>query len=140
MPFGKHVQSRHQDAGVLVVATVYGGPAALPIREDFPLSASNPYGRSKLIQEEIFNDLAASVTAWKIVNLRYFNPVGAHESGLIGEDPRDIPNNLMPYLLQVAIGRLPDSASLGATIQPPTARAFVTISMSSILPKGISQP
>ena len=100
-------------------ATVYGDPASLPIREDFPLSATNPYGRSKLIQEEIFNDLAASDPEWKIVNLRYFNPVGAHESGLIGEDPRDIPNNLMPYLLQVAIGRLPELRVFGGDYPTP---------------------
>lgn len=89
-------------------ATVYGNPASLPIREGFPLSAANPYGRSKLIQEDILNDLAASDGAWRIANLRYFNPVGAHESGLIGEDPKGIPNNLMPFLLQVAIGRRPE--------------------------------
>jgi UDP-glucose 4-epimerase len=100
-------------------ATVYGEPASLPIREDFPRSATNPYGRSKLIQEEIFNDLAASDPEWKIVNLRYFNPVGAHESGLIGEDPRDIPNNLMPYLLQVAIGRLPELRVFGGDYPTP---------------------
>ena len=88
-------------------ATVYGDPASLPIREGFPRSATNPYGRSKLIQEDILNDLAASDGAWRIANLRYFNPVGAHDSGLIGEDPKGIPNNLMPYLLQVAIGRRP---------------------------------
>ena len=88
-------------------ATVYGDPASLPIREGFPRSATNPYGRSKLIQEDILNDLAASDSTWRIANLRYFNPVGAHDSGLIGEDPKGIPNNLMPYLLQVAIGRRP---------------------------------
>jgi len=87
-------------------ATVYGDPASVPIREDFPLSATNPYGRSKLIIEEMLADLAASDPAWRIARLRYFNPVGAHPSGRIGEDPRGIPNNLMPYVAQVAIGRL----------------------------------
>ena len=85
-------------------ATVYGDPASLPIRENFPLSATNPYGRSKLIIEEILGDLYASDNRWNIALLRYFNPAGAHESGLIGEDPNDIPNNLMPYISQVAIG------------------------------------
>lgn len=89
-------------------ATVYGEAASLPIREDFPRSATNPYGRSKLIQEDILADLARSDGGWRIVSLRYFNPVGAHESGLIGEDPKGTPNNLMPYLLQVAIGRRPE--------------------------------
>lgn len=87
-------------------ATVYGDPASVPIREDFPLSATNPYGRSKLIIEEILADLHRAEPHWRIARLRYFNPVGAHESGLIGEDPRGIPNNLMPYITQVAVGRL----------------------------------
>jgi len=87
-------------------ATVYGTPDSLPITEDFALSASNPYGRSKLIIEDILRDLHAADDAWDISILRYFNPVGAHESGLIGEDPRGIPNNLMPYIAQVASGRL----------------------------------
>lgn len=86
-------------------ATVYGDPASLPIREDFPTSATNPYGRSKLIIEEILGDLYTSDPRWNVALLRYFNPVGAHPSGLIGEDPSDIPNNLMPYIAQVAVGR-----------------------------------
>ncbi len=86
-------------------ATVYGDPASVPIREDFPLSATNPYGRSKLIIEDILRDLFASDSSWRIALLRYFNPVGAHESGLIGEEPNGIPNNLMPYIAQVAEGR-----------------------------------
>jgi UDP-glucose 4-epimerase len=85
-------------------ATVYGDPHAVPIREDFPLSATNPYGRSKLMVEEILRDLATSDQAWRIALLRYFNPVGAHPSGLIGEDPSGIPNNLMPFAVQVAAG------------------------------------
>jgi len=87
-------------------ATVYGDPAALPITEEFPLSATNPYGRSKLIIEEILGDLYHSDRSWNIAILRYFNPVGAHPSGRIGESPNDIPNNLMPYISQVAVGRL----------------------------------
>ncbi len=88
-------------------ATVYGDPASVPIREDFPLSATNAYGRSKLMIEEILGDLHRAEPQWHIARLRYFNPVGAHESGLIGEDPLGIPNNLMPYVTQVAVGRLP---------------------------------
>jgi UDP-glucose 4-epimerase len=87
-------------------ATVYGDPASVPIREDFPVGdTTNPYGRSKLIIEQILQDLAASDPAWRVALLRYFNPVGAHESGQIGEDPQGIPNNLMPYISQVAVGR-----------------------------------
>jgi len=88
-------------------ATVYGDPHAVPIREDFPLGATNPYGRSKQMIECILKDIAASDPGWNIALLRYFNPVGAHPSGLIGEDPNDIPNNLMPFISQVAIGKLP---------------------------------
>ena len=87
-------------------ATVYGDPASVPIREDFPLSATNAYGRSKLMIEDILGDLRRAEPQWRIARLRYFNPAGAHESGLIGEDPRGIPNNLMPYIAQVAVGRL----------------------------------
>lgn len=87
-------------------ATVYGMPKTVPIREDFPLSCTNPYGRTKLMIEEILRDLYVSDNEWDIALLRYFNPVGAHKSGRIGEDPKDIPNNLMPYISQVAIGRL----------------------------------
>jgi UDP-glucose 4-epimerase len=88
-------------------ATVYGEPARVPITEDFPLSATNPYGRTKLMNEEILGDLQAADPRWNVVLLRYFNPVGAHESGRIGEDPRGLPNNLMPYVSQVAVGKLP---------------------------------
>jgi UDP-glucose 4-epimerase len=88
-------------------ATVYGDPASVPIREDFPLSATNPYGRSKLFIEEILRDQHVADIAWNVVLLRYFNPVGSHPSGRIGEDPNGIPNNLMPYVAQVAIGKLP---------------------------------
>ncbi|MES2547518.1 MAG: UDP-glucose 4-epimerase GalE [Pseudomonadota bacterium] len=87
-------------------ATVYGDPASVPIKEDFPLSATNPYGRSKLMIEDILRDLHKSDKTWRIALLRYFNPIGAHSSGLIGEDPNGIPNNLLPYVAQVAVGRL----------------------------------
>ncbi|DAB30850.1 MAG TPA: UDP-glucose 4-epimerase GalE [Sulfurimonas sp. UBA12504] len=84
-------------------ATVYGDPHTTPIKEDFPLSATNPYGRTKLFIEEILRDIFVSDTSWNIVLLRYFNPVGAHKSGLIGEDPNGIPNNLMPFIAQTAV-------------------------------------
>jgi UDP-glucose 4-epimerase len=87
-------------------ATVYGDPASVPIKEDFPTSATNPYGRSKLMVEEILRDLYQSDNQWNIALLRYFNPVGAHVSGLIGEDPNGLPNNLMPFISQVAVGKL----------------------------------
>jgi len=87
-------------------ATVYGNPKELPIKEYFPLSATNPYGRSKLMIEEILQDIYYADNRWNIVNLRYFNPVGAHASGRIGEDPNNIPNNLLPIISQVAVGRL----------------------------------
>lgn len=87
-------------------ATVYGMPERSPIDETFPLSATNPYGQSKLISEQILRDVAISDPSWRIAVLRYFNPVGAHESGLIGEDPAGLPNNLMPYVAQVAVGKL----------------------------------
>jgi len=86
-------------------ATVYGDPHAVPIYEDFPLSATNPYGRSKLMTEDILRDLHRADPTWRIALLRYFNPVGAHDSGLIGEEPNGIPNNLLPYIAQVADGR-----------------------------------
>lgn len=88
-------------------ATVYGDPQYLPIDENHPTSATNAYGRSKLHIEEMLKDVAISDPEWKIICLRYFNPVGAHESGLIGEDPNGIPNNLVPYISQVAVGKLP---------------------------------
>ena len=86
-------------------ATVYGDPQRLPITEDSPLGATNPYGQTKLMGETILRDLGAADASWQTACLRYFNPVGAHESGLIGEDPRGTPNNLMPYVAQVAVGR-----------------------------------
>ena len=86
-------------------ATVYGKPESVPIKEDFPLSCTNPYGRTKLMIEEILRDLAVADKEWDIAILRYFNPVGAHPSGKIGEDPKGIPNNLLPYVAQTAIGK-----------------------------------
>ncbi|WCJ26209.1 UDP-glucose 4-epimerase [Euphorbia peplus] len=89
-------------------ATVYGQPDTIPCVEDFKLQAMNPYGRTKLFLEEIARDIQKAEPEWKIILLRYFNPVGAHESGKLGEDPKGIPNNLMPYIQQVAVGRLPE--------------------------------
>jgi len=94
-------------------ATVYGDPATVPIREDFPLSCTNPYGRTKLMSEEILSDLHRADPQWNVILLRYFNPVGAHKSGRIGEDPNGIPNNLVPYIAQVAIGRLKELSVYG---------------------------
>lgn len=100
-------------------ATVYGDPPTVPITEDFPLSATNPYGRAKLFIEEMLRDLARADPQWSITLLRYFNPVGAHESGLMGEDPRGIPNNLMPYIAQVASGRRPHLNVFGGDYPTP---------------------
>jgi UDP-glucose 4-epimerase len=100
-------------------ATVYGDPASVPIREDFPLSATNPYGRSKLIIEEMLRDLPIAKADWHIALLRYFNPVGAHDSGLIGEDPNGVPNNLMPYVSQVAVGKLKELSVFGGDYATP---------------------
>ena len=93
-------------------ATVYGNPQTVPITEDFPLGATNPYGRTKWMIEEILRDVAAA-WSWNVALLRYFNPVGAHESGQIGEDPNGIPNNLVPYIAQVAVGKLPELCVFG---------------------------
>lgn len=112
------------EAGVKAVvfsssATVYGDPASVPITEEFSLSATNPYGRSKLVIEEILRDVAHADEGWTVALLRYFNPVGAHVSGLIGEDPRGIPNNLMPYIAQVAVGRRPHLNVFGGDYPTP---------------------
>jgi len=100
-------------------ATVYGDPESVPVREDFPVSATNPYGRSKLHIEEMLRDIASADAQWRIALLRYFNPVGAHPSGLIGEDPRGIPNNLLPYVAQVAIGRREELSVFGGDYPTP---------------------
>ena len=99
--------------------TVYGEPHKVPITEEFPLSAVNPYGRSKLMIEEILRDLHTADPAWNVCLLRYFNPVGAHPSGRIGEDPNGIPNNLVPYIAQVAVGRLPELKVFGDDYPTP---------------------
>ncbi|MGM0838657.1 MAG: UDP-glucose 4-epimerase GalE [Bacillota bacterium] len=111
-------------------ATVYGMPDTVPISEDFPLSATNPYGQSKLMIEEILRDLYVSDNEWSISLLRYFNPIGAHESGLIGEDPNGIPNNLMPFITQVAIGKLPQLQVFGndySTIDGTGVRDYIHV-------------
>ncbi|MCF2134711.1 MULTISPECIES: UDP-glucose 4-epimerase GalE [Burkholderiaceae] len=100
-------------------ATVYGVPQSVPIDESFPLSATNPYGQTKLMAEQILRDLAHADAGWKVAMLRYFNPVGAHESGLIGEDPNGIPNNLMPFVAQVAVGKLPRLRVFGGDYDTP---------------------
>ena len=100
-------------------ATVYGDPQALPIRETAPLMATNPYGQTKLMGEQILRDLGAADARWQTACLRYFNPVGAHDSGQIGEDPRGVPNNLMPYVAQVAVGRRPHLAVFGNDYATP---------------------
>jgi len=113
-----------RDAGVFTLvfsssATVYGNPASVPIRESCPRAATNAYGRSKIIAEDVLADLSHAEPSWRIANLRYFNPVGAHESGLIGEDPQDVPNNLMPYICQVAVGRRPHLRVFGGDYPTP---------------------
>lgn len=100
-------------------ATVYGDPHTVPIEEDFPVGPTNPYGRTKLMIEDILKDLFVSDKDWNIVLLRYFNPVGAHSSGMIGEDPNDIPNNLMPYVSQVAVGKLKELSVYGNDYPTP---------------------
>lgn len=100
-------------------ATVYGDPASVPIREDFPRSATNPYGQSKLMIEDILADLTRADPEWRIARLRYFNPVGAHETGLIGEEPSGVPNNLLPYVAQVAAGKRPQLSVFGSDYPTP---------------------
>ena len=100
-------------------ATVYGMPERTPIDESFPLSATNPYGRSKLMIEDILRDVAVADSDWSIALLRYFNPIGAHPSGQIGEDPFDVPNNLMPYITQVAVGKLTELSVFGDDYDTP---------------------
>jgi UDP-glucose 4-epimerase len=100
-------------------ATVYGDPYTVPIKEDFPLSVTNPYGRSKLMIEEFLQDVFVADDSWHIALLRYFNPMGAHKSGLIGEDPNDTPNNLIPYISQVAAGKLERLSVFGGDYDTP---------------------
>lgn len=105
-------------------ATVYGQPEKIPCVEDFELKAMNPYGRTKLFLEEIARDIQKADSEWRIILLRYFNPVGAHESGKLGEDPKGIPNNLMPYIQQVAVGRLPELNVYGHDYPTPDGTAI----------------
>ncbi|MGF6756778.1 UDP-glucose 4-epimerase GalE [Paraburkholderia sp. GAS42] len=100
-------------------ATVYGVPESSPIDESFPLSATNPYGQSKLIAEQVMRDIEVTDPSWKFAILRYFNPVGSHVSGLIGEDPSGVPNNLMPYVAQVAVGKLEKLRVFGGDYDTP---------------------
>ena len=100
-------------------ATVYGDPSELPIKEGFPLAPANPYGQTKYMIEQILKDIYGSDNAWSIVILRYFNPVGAHSSGLIGEDPNGIPNNLLPFIAQVAVGKLAELSVFGNDYPTP---------------------
>ena len=111
-------------------ATVYGDPEVLPIDETSPRSCTNPYGQSKLTVEHILQDLAATNDGWNLIPLRYFNPVGAHPSGQIGEDPNDIPNNLMPYISQVAVGKLEKLSIFGndyPTVDGTGVRDFIHV-------------
>jgi UDP-glucose 4-epimerase len=100
-------------------ATVYGQPEVLPIAEDAPLAATSPYGQTKLMAEQMLRDLRRADPEWRVASLRYFNPVGAHESGALGEDPRGVPNNLMPYVAQVAVGRRPQLQVFGNDYDTP---------------------
>ena len=111
-------------------ATVYGDPHAIPIKENFPLAPTNPYGRTKLVVEDVLRDVASSGQEWSIALLRYFNPIGAHKSGLIGERPMGIPNNLMPYVTQVAAGALKELSVFGAdykTIDGTGVRDYIHV-------------
>ena len=111
-------------------ATVYGEPSTVPVTESMPLSATNPYGRTKLMIEQILSDLAAADPRWQVSLLRYFNPIGAHPSGLIGEDPNGIPNNLLPYIAQVASGKLERLAVYGGdydTIDGTGVRDYIHV-------------
>ncbi len=111
-------------------ATVYGDPATVPITEDFPLSCTNPYGRTKLMVEEILRDVHTADTGWNVCLLRYFNPVGAHKSGRIGENPNGIPNNLVPYITQVAVGKLAELSVFGCdypTIDGTGVRDYIHV-------------
>jgi len=113
-----------QEAAVMTIvfsssATVYGEPPLVEFREDLPLSPVNPYGRSKMMVEDMLRDLAKTDGAWRVALLRYFNPVGAHASGLIGEDPNGIPNNLMPFIAQVAMGKLKELPLYGSDYPTP---------------------
>ena len=116
------IEMKHANISTLIFsssATVYGNPHTVPIKEDFPCSATNPYGNSKLIIENILADLSAAEPTWSIGRLRYFNPVGAHECGLIGEEPKGVPNNLMPFIVQVAAGHRKSLSIFGGDYPTP---------------------
>lgn len=115
------IMSKHNAKNIVFSssATVYGKPETVPIREDFPLSTTNPYGETKLMIERILKDVWASDPEWSVSILRYFNPIGAHKSGLIGEDPKGIPNNLLPYIVKVAAGKLPHLNVFGNDYNTP---------------------
>jgi UDP-glucose 4-epimerase len=117
-------------------ATVYGEPLELPIPETHRLAPTNPYGKTKLVIEHLLADFAASDARFRYAALRYFNPTGAHASGRLGEDPNGIPNNLFPYISQVAVGRRPPCASGEAITRRPTAPGCATTSTSSISPRA----
>ena len=116
-------------------ATVYGNPHAVPITEDFPRSHTNPYGHTKMVIEDMLASLAAADAAWAVAVLRYFNPARAHPSGLIGEDPNGVPNNLMPYITQVAVGQRPHLQVFGNDY--PTAPACATTSTCRTWRRGM---
>ena len=118
-------------------ATVYGSPKSVPIREDFPLHVTNPYGRTKLILEEVLTDVHTADPAFNVILLRYFNPIGAHRSGRIGENPKGIPNNLLPYITQVAIGKLPKINVFGDDYDTPDGTGVRDTSTWSILPAAM---
>jgi len=121
-------------------ATVYGDPVELPLTESHARSATNPYGYTKLVIEDMLHDLYRSEPGWRIARLRYFNPVGAHPSGLIGEAPQGVPNNLMPYVAQVATGKRDTLHIFGNDYNTPDGTACATISMSLTWSRGILQP
>ena len=126
------VMNRHKVKSIVFSssATVYGDPKTVPITEDFPVQTTNPYGRTKLMIEEILRDMRLADHEWNVILLRYFNPVGAHESGEIGEDPSDIPNNLFPFITQVGIGKLEKLSVFGGdypTIDGTGVRDYIHV-------------
>ena len=144
------VMSAHKVKNIIFSssATVYGDPPELPIKEGFPLSPANPYGRTKLIIEQIMQDLRQADEEWNVAILRYFNPVGAHPSGRIGENPSGIPNNLFPYIAQVAVGKLPELSIFGDDYPTPDGTGIrdyihivdLAIGHVKVLPKLLSNP
>ena len=133
-------------------ATVYGDPHTVPILEDFPLSVTNPYGRTKLMLEEILTDIYKADSEWNVVLLRYFNPIGAHKSGDLGENPNGIPNNLLPYVTQVAVGKLkevqvfgddyptPDGTGVRDYIHLGTGKGYSVLEIIHNMEKAVGRP